>query len=74
MFISASFSIHAGKLGRRLGTRPYTALYGDEPLMLVTNGSMALDVYDLQTDKKVRTIGGFAAAMPLVLHAFESGK
>ncbi|OAN81707.1 hypothetical protein A8B77_08895 [Erythrobacter sp. EhN03] len=48
--------------------------HGDEPLMLVTNGSMALDVYDLQTDKKVRTIGGFAAAMPLVLHAFESGK
>jgi len=45
-----------------------------KPVMLATNASMALDVYDLSNDAKVRTIGGFVAAMPMVLHAFEGGK
>ena len=45
-----------------------------KPIMLVTNNSMALDVYDLSSDKKVRTIGGFISAMPILLHAFESGQ
>ncbi|TNE31027.1 MAG: amine dehydrogenase [Alphaproteobacteria bacterium] len=45
-----------------------------KPIMLVTNGSMELEVYDLASDKKVRSIGGFMAAMPMVLHAFESGR
>lgn len=48
--------------------------HSDKPIMLVTNASMALDVYDLSNDTKVRTIGGFVAAMPLVLHAFEGGQ
>ena len=47
---------------------------GKEPVMLVTNGAMGLDVYDLASDKKVHTIGGFLAAMPMVLHAFENGQ
>lgn len=46
----------------------------DTPIMLVTNASMALDVYDLSSDAKVRTVGGFVAAMPFVLHAFEGGR
>lgn len=48
--------------------------HSDKPVMLVTNASMALDVYDLSSDAKVRTVGGFVAAMPLVLHAFEGGQ
>lgn len=48
--------------------------HGATPVMLVTNDAMGLDVYDLESDRKKRTIGGFLAAMPLVLHAFEDGQ
>ncbi len=48
--------------------------HGAKPLMLVTNAAMSMDVYDLASDKKVRSVGGFMAAMPMVLHAFESGQ
>lgn len=50
------------------------ASHSDKPVMLATNASMAMDVYDLSNDSKLRTIGGFVAAMPMVLHAAERAK
>lgn len=44
---------------------------GADPLLLVTSLSMGLDVYDLGTDSRVRTVGGFLSSNPFVLHAVE---
>ena len=43
--------------------------HGPNPVMLAASGSMALDLYDLSSDKRVRTIGGWLSANPFVLHA-----
>ena len=48
--------------------------HGAKPIMLATNAGMSMDVYDLANDQKSRSIGGFVAAMPMVLHAVETGK
>ena len=40
-----------------------------EPLLVVTNAEMQLDVYDPASGRKVRTVGGWGPAMPLSLHA-----
>lgn len=45
------------------------ATRGRPPLLAVTNAEMQLDVYDPQSGARVRTIGGWGPAMPLVLHA-----
>lgn len=47
---------------------------GANPLLLVTSLNMGLDVYDLEGDNRVRTIGGFMSSNPFVLHAVETGK
>lgn len=45
------------------------ATRANEPLLAVTNIGMQLDVYDPASGRKLRTIGGWGAAMPLALHA-----
>lgn len=42
-----------------------------QPLLIVTNASMGLDVYDLSSDKHLREIGGFMSSEAFVLHAVE---
>ncbi len=42
---------------------------GERPYLVVTNADFAMDVYDLEDDKLLRTIGGRAAETPFMLHA-----
>ena len=39
------------------------------PYLVVTNADFEMDVYDLNDDRLLRTIGGRAAETPLILHA-----
>lgn len=38
------------------------------PTLAVTNINMELDIFDLKTNAKLRTVGGWGPAMPLALH------
>ena len=42
---------------------------GPEPLLLVTNAEMNLDVYDTKTGKHQRTLAHFGQESPVILHA-----
>ncbi len=44
---------------------------GDIPRLIVTSAEMNLDVYDLETGERLRSLGGFLSATPFVLHASE---
>jgi len=42
---------------------------GPEPLLLVTNAEMNIDVYDARTGKHQRTLAHFGQETPLIMHA-----
>ena len=42
---------------------------GRNPVLVATNDSMGMDVYDLKSGEWLRTIGGWGAATPFALHA-----
>jgi methylamine dehydrogenase heavy chain len=44
---------------------------GEQPLMMVTNGSMGLDVYDVASGEHLRTIDGVGQETPLLLYGMK---
>lgn len=50
------------------------ATRAQKPLLVVTNLNMELDIYGLEDDRLIRTVGNFLSASPFVLHAAETSR
>jgi methylamine dehydrogenase heavy chain len=59
------------KIALKTGAISIEVTRAKKPQLAVTNFNMEIDVYDLESDELVRTIGNFLSANPFVLHAAE---